>query len=104
MISAWKALQVKYPRMYWALQAGIDKLETYEERLHVSDAYILAMCKLRSMLQMFADFSLCVIGFDPSVKLKWVRDHHGHIEEARAKRVFIDTVNSYCWLQYLRLN
>jgi hypothetical protein len=46
MISAWKALQVKYPHMCCAVQAGIDKLETYEERLQLSDAYILARCRL----------------------------------------------------------
>jgi hypothetical protein len=50
MITAWKNLQVKYPRFWSIIQAGIDKLEAYEECLCLTPAYILAMCGYLNLL------------------------------------------------------
>ncbi|THU80883.1 hypothetical protein K435DRAFT_694760, partial [Dendrothele bispora CBS 962.96] len=52
IIARWKALQNEIPVMRRLVQAGIDKLESYTERLQIDTvpAYTLAMCKLLDIL------------------------------------------------------
>ncbi|KAJ7204440.1 hypothetical protein GGX14DRAFT_323885, partial [Mycena pura] len=43
MIKAWEAKQVKYPELSDIIQSGIDKLESYQNRLEDIPAYVFAI-------------------------------------------------------------
>jgi hypothetical protein len=43
MITAWEKQQLMYPETAHVVQQGIDKLESYRERVQDVPAYILSM-------------------------------------------------------------
>lgn len=45
MIARWQAMQVELPQYIEIIQAGIQKLQQYRERLTVVPAYTLSICK-----------------------------------------------------------
>ena len=45
MIRVWKEHQVKHPETAGIVQAGLDKLGTYQERADLNPTYVVAMSK-----------------------------------------------------------
>ena len=49
MIRIWKEHQVRHPETAGIVQAGLDKLSTYQERADLNPTYVVAMSKSQSL-------------------------------------------------------
>jgi hypothetical protein len=45
MIRIWKEHQIKHPETAGIVQAGLDKLSTYQDRANLNPIYVVAMSK-----------------------------------------------------------
>jgi hypothetical protein len=94
MIVAWKKLQHRFPEMYHIINAGIVKLEEYQDKTDLTPAYVLAM-SLLPISSFYIYLSLTsnyVLVLDPKTRLTWFEKHAPEKIES-AKELFLDAVS-----------
>lgn len=71
MVKVWESDKDDHPETAEIVQAGIDKLEEYSERISAIPAYVLAMSSQFNFNLTVSILTLNLIVLNPSIKLGW---------------------------------
>jgi len=94
MIHVWKEHQVKHPETTGIVQAGIDKLGTYQEHADLNLTYVAAMSKFHFLFSSQLKCLTIILVFNPEMRLHYFVEYKLYRYQW-AKDIFICTVCEY---------